>query len=478
MSKVRKSILFSLGQSYASFVLQFVVSIILARLLKPSEIGLYSIAVVLIGFASSMRDFGISSYIIQERDLTSDKIRAAFTLTLFTAWTLALVILLGSKYAAEFYHQPGVRSVMQILALNFVLIPFGTVPMAYMYKKMEFKYIALIKFFTNLTGAVATVSLAYLGYSYLSMAWGSVASILCTFALVQLWRSKDIPFTPGIKDIGKVFSFGSLSSLITILIDIGQSEADLILGRLSGMATVGFFGRAMGLVSTFDTLVMRALWDVAAPHFSEQSRNNHPMKQSFEESLALLTVVAWPFFINLAIMAEPIIIGLYGKQWTASIIPLQLLCIFTLAKSPFMLMGSLMPAVGRIEQNLYQLLMRIPIRGALIFYAAPKGLLAVGIAFIISGIIESITDFIQCRKVIGIDIKGMIQSLHKSFWVTVISCIPSVAIITIGKRMFEGKPLTEITLDILSCSAIWMLIIYITKHPIEKQIYGMIGKTT
>jgi O-antigen/teichoic acid export membrane protein len=98
MSKVRKSILFSLGQNYASFALQFAVSIILARLLNPSEIGLYSIAAVLIGFASSMRDFGISSYIIQERDLTPDKIRAAFTLTLFTAWTLALVILLGSNY--------------------------------------------------------------------------------------------------------------------------------------------------------------------------------------------------------------------------------------------------------------------------------------------------------------------------------------------------------------------------------------------
>lgn len=476
MSKVRKSILFSLGQNYASFALQFAVSIILARLLNPSEIGLYSIAAVLIGFASSMRDFGISSYIIQERNLTPDKIRAAFTLTLFTAWTLALVILLGSTYAANFYHQPGIRSVMQILALNFVLIPFGTVPMAYMYKKMEFQYIALIKFLTNLTGAIATVTLAYLGYSYLSMAWGSVASILCTFLLVQLWRSKDLPFSLGFKEMGKVFSFGSLSSLITVLIDIGQSEADLILGRLSGMNTVGYFGRAMGLVSTFDMLVMRALWDVAAPHFSEQSRNDHPMKQSFEESLALLTVVAWPFFINLALMAEPIIIGLYGKQWTASIIPLQLLCIFTLAKSPFMLMGSLMPAVGRIEQNLYQLLIRIPIRGVLIFYAAPKGLLAVGIAFIISGIIESVTDFIQCRNVIGIDVKGLIQSLRKSFWVTILSCLPSALIITMGKETFEGKPWAEITAVTLSCSAIWILVIYVIKHPIEKQIYGIVGR--
>ncbi|WP_297475377.1 lipopolysaccharide biosynthesis protein [Ferrovum sp.] len=474
MSKVRKSILLSLGQNYASFAIQFVVSIILARLLNPSEIGLYSIAAVLIGFASSMRDFGISAYIIQEKNLTQDKIRAAFTLTLFTAWTLALVVALGSNYAAEFYHQPGVRSVMRILALNFVLIPFGTVPMAYMYKKMEFKYIALIKFFTNLTGSITTVTLAYLGYSYLSMAWGSVAGILCTFTLVQLWRSKDIPFTPGIKGIRKVISFGSLSSLITILIDIGQAEADLILGRLSGMSTVGYFGRAMGLVSTFDTLVMRALWDVAAPHFSEQSRNDHPMKQSFEESLALLTVVAWPFFINLAIMADPIIIGLYGKQWTASIIPLQLLCIFSLVKSPFMLMGSMMPAVGRIEQNLYQLLMRIPIRGILIFIAAPKGLLAVGIAFIISGTIESITDFIQCRKVIGIDLNGLVQSLHKSFWVTALSCLPSIAIITIGKNIFENKHWTEIVLSMLSCTAVWATIIYLVKHPIEKQINWII----
>ncbi|EQD73564.1 polysaccharide biosynthesis protein, partial [mine drainage metagenome] len=380
MSKVRKSILFSLGQNYASFVLQFAVSIILARLLNPSEIGLYSIAAVLIGFASSMRDFGISSYIIQERDLTPDKIRAAFTLTLFTAWTLALVILLGSKYAAEFYHQPGVRSVMQILALNFVLIPFGTVPMAYMYKKMEFQYVALIKFFTNLTGAIATVTLAYMGYSYLSMAWGSVASILCTFSLVQLWRSKDIPFFPGLKGIGKVLSFGSLSSGTTLLIDLCQAEPDLIIGRLSNMASVGYFGRAMGLITIFDMLVMRAIWDVAFPHFSEQSKNNQSMGKVFEDTLSLLSIVTWPFFINLALMAHPIIVSIYGKQWTASVLPLQLLCLFALTKSPFLLMGSIMLAIGKIEQNIYQLLIRVTLRGILIFITAPRGLIAVGVA--------------------------------------------------------------------------------------------------
>ncbi|WP_434782473.1 lipopolysaccharide biosynthesis protein [Ferrovum myxofaciens] len=470
MSKVRKSILFSLAQNYASFVLQFAVSIILARLLSPSEIGLYSIAAVLMGFASSMRDFGISNYIIQEKDLTPDKIRAAFTLTLFTAWTLALIIMLGSNYAAEFYHQPGVRSVMRILALNFVLIPFGTVPMAYMYKKMEFQYVALIKFFTNLTGAITTVTLAYLGYSYLSMAWGSVAGILCTFTLVQLWRSKDIPFTPGIKGIRKVFSFGTLSSGIMLLTDLCQAEPDLIIGRLSNMASVGYFGRAMGLIATFDMLVMRAIWDVAFPHFSEQSKNNESPVKIFESSLMLLSAVAWPFFINLALLAQPIVIGLYGKQWIDSIIPLQLLCLFTLAKSPFSLMISIMTAIGRIEQNLYQLLIKVTIRGILILITVQKGLVAVGFAFIIIGIIESITDFIQCRNVIGLTAVGIIKNLQKSIIIAICSSIPSLIVYFETKINIPQKPWEIIFISVIPSLVIWISMLFITKHPLRKEI--------
>ena len=478
MSKVRKSILLSLGQNYASFALQFVVSIILARLLNPSEIGLYSIAAVLMGFASSMRDFGVSNYIIQEKDLTPDKIRAAFTLTLFTAWTLALVIALGSNYAAEFYHQPGIRSVMRILALNFVLIPFGTVPMAYMYKKMEFKYIALIKFFTNLTGAIATVILAYLGYSYLSMAWGSVIGILCTFTLVQLWRSKDIPFTPGIRGIRKVFSFGTLSSGIMLLTDLCQAEPDLIIGRLSNMASVGYFGRAMGLITTFDMLVMRSIWDVAFPHFSEQSKNNESPVKIFEGSLMLLSAVVWPFFINLALMAQPIVIGLYGKQWSYSIIPLQLLCLFILTKSPFVLMSSIMTAIGRIEQNLYQLMIRTMIRGILIIVAVPKGLIAVGFVFIIIGILESITDFIQCRKVIGLTVGGIVKNLQKSIFIAICSSIPSLIFYFETRTNIHQKPWGIIFISIILSIVIWILMIFITKHPLRKEIIHSINIIT
>ncbi len=474
MSKVRKSILLSLGQNYASFVIQFIVSILLARILTPAEIGLYSIAAVLISFANSLRDFGISTYIIQERDLTADKIQSAFTLTLCTAWILALTVYLGSHFAAQFYHQAGVEQVMHILAINFLLIPFGTVPMAYMYRQMEFRYVTLIKFITNITSSATTLALAYLGYSYLSMAWGSVSGIVCTFILVQLWRSKDLPLTPGFKELRKVLKYASLSSFITILIDIGQTEADLIMGRVSGMTMVGYFGRASGLITAFDTLVMRALWDVTSPYFSDQFRKDHSMKESFEQSLSLLSIIAWPFFVNLALMAKPIVLGLYGKQWEASIIPLQLLCLFTLIKSPFMLMGVFMPAIGKLEQNLYQLLMRIPVRAALVLYSAPMGLLKVGEAFVISGLIESLTDFTQCKLAFGLTAQGLLASTLKSFWVTLIASLPALLLFLIDRRTPDMHPWTEIMICLFAGSITWLGSLFVFKHPIRQEILSLL----
>src|SRR5258706_9149173 len=127
VSRVRRALLISFAQNYGVLVLQFAASIFIARVLTPGEMGIFSVATVLVGIAHNFRDFGVANYVIQEKELTEDRIRSALGIAILVAWLLAAAMALLSGPMAEFYREPGVRSVMLVLALNFMLIPFGSV---------------------------------------------------------------------------------------------------------------------------------------------------------------------------------------------------------------------------------------------------------------------------------------------------------------------------------------------------------------
>lgn len=471
---VRKSIFISAAQNHIGFILQFFVSVIVARLLSPGEIGLFSVAAVLVGFAHTLRDFGVASYIIQEKDLTKPKIQAAMALTFLSAWGLAAVIAISSGFAATFYREPGVRNVLLILSVNFLLIPFGSVPMAFMYRKMDFGHIAAIKLMSSLWGAVTTLWLAYHGWSYLSLAWGSLAGIMVTMVLTQVWRPAELPMLPSTLEIKRVFSFGSLASLIMILYDVAKSEADLIMGRIS-MSMVGYFSRGLGLLGIFESIVMRPLWDVAFPHFSSQSKNGACMKTAFLHAASMVTVVAWPFFLVMGLLARPVLLVLYGTQWESSVTPMRLLCVGALLTAPFLLSSSLMIAMGQMRQNLYQLLIRVPVLGVGVLLAAPHGLAAVGLAFVVTSFADMIFGLVQCKTVLNISPRELFQSVWKSAEVAFAAAAIPALIFFLDQNGLAGWSLLQLQLGIVGAATGWFLTLLLGSHPMKSELFSSVA---
>ncbi len=150
MGNIRSSIVFSFAEKYLSLVLSLVGTMVLSRLLTPSDTGVYSLAAVWAGIAQVFRDLGVSQYIIQEKELTRDKIRAVYSVSFATSWSLALVIMLSGVPAARFYGEPRLLDVLSVLAFNFAIIPFGSVTMAYMSRELKFRDISIINLFSSL----------------------------------------------------------------------------------------------------------------------------------------------------------------------------------------------------------------------------------------------------------------------------------------------------------------------------------------
>src|SRR3954451_5068679 len=137
-SNIRRSVLFSLFERNGSAVLGLVGTLILARLLTPSDFGIYSVSLSVVMIIDVIRDFGVGTYLVQERQLTKSVVQTVFTVSLVLSLACAGAILAITIPAAALYGEPRIVHVIALLSLTFLLSPLGTASTSLLRRDLEF----------------------------------------------------------------------------------------------------------------------------------------------------------------------------------------------------------------------------------------------------------------------------------------------------------------------------------------------------
>lgn len=347
MSELRRSLIITFLSSNSATVVQFIVVLILSRLMTPSEVGIFSITAVLIGLAAIVRDFGVSSYLQREKDLTQEKMRSALGLLLASSWTLAACIYFSANPVARYYAQPGIADVMHVLSISFALVPFASYHYALLARDLQADKQAIVTGVSTIAYAVTCVWLAWLGYSYMSMAWANVANIVVTILTYLPLRPKNITYRPSLRGWKGPFSYGGGAILGNLINQFHQSIPDLFLGKMAGPHDVGLFSRANGLVGIFQQVAGPAVNYNALPFIAKNHHANINLAPMLAKSTSYLTGVAWPAYIVTAIFARDIVGLLYGKNWLDAAPVMAILCIIAAARMGYSLTQPALLAIGR-----------------------------------------------------------------------------------------------------------------------------------
>ena len=352
MPDVRNNFLISLLTSNALLIINFIGSMFLARMLTPYEIGIFSVAYVFAGLLRTIREMGVGSYIVQESELTTLRFRTAFGISIVLAVATGLVVAAFAVPVGTFYREPGVTDALLVIALSFLLVPFGATTQSYLRREMRFKDIAVISSLSALVQNVAAVLLAWIGLSYMSLAWSSLIGILATILCVLFYRPSRLPWLPSLAEWRRVIKFGSYVSGSSLVSHFNGSLSDLLLGRLINMEAVAMFNRAKSLSELIGSILWHASSSVSLPYFSQSIREGRPVIPPFLHATTLYSTLSIPICAVLAVMAEPTILLLYGDQWTSSAPLLQLLCLATALGAPTTLTNQLLTAMGEVKAQL------------------------------------------------------------------------------------------------------------------------------
>jgi len=475
MNSVRRSIFLSLADNYLGMMLQLGASLIIARLLTPAEIGTFAVASVFSAMASTFRDFGVAEYLIQEKDLTKEKIQAALAANIAISWLMAMLLFAGSGIVGDFYGQTGVTDVMRIQSANFLLVPFGAVAMAYHRRELNYRPILIVGLGSNITGFIVATTCAWIGMGYLSLAWSSFASIVVTVSVSLLYRPKNFPKWPKLAGVGEVLHFGKHVTGIYLFGQIGKYAPEAVIGRALNMPSVAYFSRGSGLMELFNRTILRSITPVCLPYFSQAKRDGKPTKDGFLKAMVLITGIGWPFFIFVALSAYSIIRLLYGSQWMASVPLAQILCIAAICQLPYYLTTEVLIAEGRVGQsNKLQFLVQA-VRVSSLSLAFPFGLLGVCWGLVASSIAGGIIAQFFLRRMINLRFQELLKACIPSIMTALTTAAPVVILAFLTEQdeasylrfLLEGSALTGLS---------WLGALMLWRHPFWGEIKNMTSK--
>lgn len=349
---IRRALAFSFVDRYAGLVISTVSSMVLARLLTPSEIGVYSVVMVLLGFVATFRDLGAGQYLVRHTALTPQVMRATFTVQLALGALFAVVVVLAAEPVARFYAEPRMRDILWVLGLNFLLTPWLAYPSAWLLRELRFGNIAVVRFIGALAHAGVSIGLVLAGFGPVSLAAANLATTIAGIVAIRIAGARGLPMRPTREGLRDVLSFGGSVTAISLLDTLRTGVAELTLGRLVNLGAAGQFSRAQGLVAMFEQLVLNAVNQVALPYFSKEVREGRALGEPLCRALALVTGLGWAFFGGLALLAYPAIRVLYGPQWGEAVDPARWLALAAALALPALTCHSPFIAAGAVAAAL------------------------------------------------------------------------------------------------------------------------------
>lgn len=442
---------------------------VIARLLSPADVGVFSVVMVLMSFLSSWRDFGAGQYLVQEAELNDDRIRAVWTLQLGIGAGMALVALAASGLVAKFYGEPRMAPIMCLLALSYLINPFGSLTYAWLMRAMRFEALTLMRASAALSGAVVSIGCAWAGLGAISLAWGSLASIVGNALVSLLFRPRGFPLLPGVREVRRVLQFGTRLTSSSLIETAAKGAPELILGKLQGMASVGQFSRANGLLTMLTTLVTDAVGSVALPMFAKQRREGGDMGHAFIRGNGYMTVVCWCFAAYLGVMAGPMILLLYGPQWTEAVTVARWLAVSMLLAGPATLSFQVLVGAGaanRLPRTMFTVA-ACSVLGAA--SGAHRGAEGMAIGLCVGTAAASLAWLREVHQVVAFNLRQWGATLARSAVVVAGSTAPALfSVLWLGWT--PGSPLLVVVVTAATGALTFVLSALLVDHPIADEI--------
>jgi len=392
-------------------LLHFTTTAVLARFLSPVDFGTVGMATVVAGMVSLFGNFGLGAALVQRKNVEDIHLSTVFCINLLVGALLCVISIILSPIAAEFFHNPQVKSVIFLLAFTYIIGSLSSVNSILLTKNIEFKKIAFVEIISAVSQSVIAIILALKGYGFWSIVIGMVVGrVINTILNIIMY-----PWIPSLRfsseKFHELFRFGR-NLFGASLINYFNANSDyLITGRLLGAASLGYYQFAYRVPHLVLTNFSQTITKVLFPVFSKIQDDDEKLRRGYIKTLKIISMIAFPATFGLMVVANEFVNVVYGKKWLPVVTPLQILCFSAMVKSVFTTMGSVFNSKGRPDLGFKWNLFLLPIIATSLIIGSRWDVNGVAIAMTLTAFI-SIIAARMAANLIGLGFFDYLRSFY------------------------------------------------------------------
>lgn len=323
----RKAVAWSLTGQILSFVFSFGGSVIVAHYLEPRELGVFAIALATSAVLNTLTSFGLQNYVVRAEALTPRLLSAAFTLNAIVALIASAALVTVAVVQMQVFGTPDVPRVLLVLAVSPLIGILEFRPTAMLQREMQFSVLSVVGTLRIVVSQATVVTLAILGYSYMSLGYGVVLGSCFSAVCFNVIARRHIGFTVSRAEFRDMLRFGLSMMSIGGVATLAARLSDIILGNMLGLPALGLYSRATNVSNNIFENLYGAMTRVVFVRLSKEYRDTGSIHGLYLRSFQAITALMWPIQLGLAVLAGPFIALLYGERWIEAAAPLSLLMV-------------------------------------------------------------------------------------------------------------------------------------------------------
>lgn len=445
-------------------MVQFVVGLVLARILSPAEFGLVGMITVFLAVSQSLVDSGFGQALIRKKEADEADYSTVFHFNFFAGLIIFILFYLSAPAIARFYAQPELTDIARALGIIILINATIITQRTRLTRAVNFRLLMKVNLTAAVISGIVAIILALNGFGVWSLVWRSITGSAVQ-AIILWYTNKWIPALKFSKaSFRSLFSFGS-RLLISGLIDtLYRNIYLLIIGKFFSAAELGYYTRADQFSRLASQNLTGTLQRVSYPVLSMVQDENERLKAGYKKLISSTMFITFFLMMGMAAVARPMIIVLIGEKWLPSVQYLQLLCLSAMLFPLHALNLNILNVKGRsdlfLRLEVIKKILAVPVILAGVF----MGIMEMLIGMIILSFVGYFINTYYSGRLINYPIREQIADILPSFVLALVvsSCVFIISLlISLNPILLLSVQLAVLTTLMIGLSRIFRLKAYL-----------------
>lgn len=437
--------------------MSFVVSIILARLLMPSEFGIVAMMNIFIALANVFVTSGFNSSLIQKKDADALDFSTIFYCTLFVSVIMYGIIFFLAPFISDFYKMPELPLLIRVFALSLIINSYQTIQQAYVARKMIFKKNFYATFSGTVLSGIVGVAMAYKGFGVWSLVTQHISNILInTFTLSRIVDWKPMWMFSWIR-AKSLMNYGSKILASTFVSTVYMEMRQLLIGLFYTPADLAFYNRGIHMPQLVTTNLDNTLRSVLFPAMANYNDDSVKVKQMLRRAIKTSSYVTYFFLTLMAVASAPLIKVLLTEQWMECVPYMQIFCVSLMIQTVSVSNLQALKAIGKSSEVLKLELFKKPFFLVVILIAIPFGVKAVVCTSPINVLYALYLNMLPTKRYLNYGRKEQIKDLLPGILLALIMAIATLplTLLPLSDFIVLGLQIIVAVLVYIGCSVLF-----------------------